>query len=163
MPSVLFVCTANQIRSPIAAALFRDILNKTGQAQDWRVESAGTWTQTGLPASRVAQRVMRELNIDLSQHRTCCVTRDLLAAFDLILVMEHGHKEALRAEFPAIADRVYLLSEMASETGDVPDPRTGTVDDVRETVSTLQALLERASPRIAELAHSQATAHHGQS
>src|SRR5689334_6967723 len=99
MPSVLFVCTANQIRSPIAAALYQDILNNTGQAQTWRVESAGTWTSNGLPASRAAQRAMRELNIDLSQHRTRCVTRDLLAGFDLILVMEHSHKEALRVEF----------------------------------------------------------------
>ena len=91
MPSILFVCTANQIRSPIAAALFKDILNKSGQAQAWRVESAGTWTSHGLPANRAAQRVMREMNIDLSQHRTRCITRDLLATFDLILVMEHGH------------------------------------------------------------------------
>src|SRR5438105_3004745 len=105
MPSILFVCTANQIRSPIAAALFKDMLINSGQAEGWRVESAGTWAQDGLPASGAAQRVMRELNIDLSQHRSRCVTRDLLAGFDLILVMEHGHKEALCVEFPAVADR----------------------------------------------------------
>ena len=90
MPSILFVCTANQTRSPIAAVLFTCLLRESGQLAGWRIESAGTWAIDGLPAGRRAQRTMYDMRLDLSKHRTRCVTAEMLAAFDLILVMEAG-------------------------------------------------------------------------
>ena len=148
MPSVLFVCTANQTRSPIAAALFASLPAAAG----WRVESAGTWAEEGLPASRSARRVMHSMGLDINRHRTRIVTGELLAAFDLILVMEHGHKEALRAEFPAVAQRVCLLSEMVGGAYDVPDPSAGTDEDLLETVSVIKDMLVQGSARITKLA-----------
>jgi protein-tyrosine-phosphatase len=155
MPSILFVCTANQTRSPIAAALFNRMLAQTGEMQGWRVESAGTWVQDGLPATRAAQRVMRAMGIDLSAHRTRCVTSAMLSSFDLILVMEQGHKEALQVEFrdSAIARRVFLLSEMVGGTWDVADPSGGTdaPSRVRETAEIIQRVFEQGGARIGEL------------
>ncbi len=154
MPSLLFVCTANQTRSPIAAALFMAQLKQAGQLAGWRIESAGTWVTDGLPASRTAQRVMQSMQLDLSKHRTRCVTAALLAPFDLILVMEAGHKEALQVEFPAIARRVYLLSEMVGATAnpaDIADPTGGSDDDVRETARLIARLLTQGITRIRQL------------
>ena len=146
MPSVLFVCTANQTRSPIAAALFASLPAAAG----WRVESAGTWAEEGLPASRAAQRAMQTMGLDISRHRTRCVTGGMLAAFDLIVAMEQGHKEALQAEFPAVAQRVFLLSEMVGAAYDVPDHSNGADEDLLETVSVMRNMLTQGSGRIRE-------------
>ena len=150
MPFVLFVCTANQTRSPIAAALFTNMLAKASQLAGWRVESAGTWAEEGLPASRAALRAMQIMGLDISRHRTRCVTGGMLAAFDLIVAMEQGHKEALQAEFPAVAQRVFLLSEMVGAAYDVPDPSDGTDEDLLETVSVMRNMLVQGSARIRE-------------
>ena len=76
----------------------------------------------------------------------------MLTAFDLILVMEQGHKEALQVEFPAIAQRVFLLSEMVGGAYDVPDPSAGTDEDLLETVSVMRNMLMLGSARITKLA-----------
>jgi protein-tyrosine-phosphatase len=151
MPSVLFVCTANQIRSPMAAAMLKALLTPE-EAGDWRVESAGTWAQNGLPASRVAQRVMRTRGLDISNHRTRCVSAELLGEFDVILVMERNHLEALQAEFPALRGHMHLLSELAGGMWDITDPVDESFDAVEETAALLQAVLARGWGRVAKWA-----------
>ena len=51
MPKVLFVCTANRFRSPLAAAIFKRFLLESQETGRWRVSSAGTWTRSGLPVN----------------------------------------------------------------------------------------------------------------
>ena len=152
MPSILFVCTANQVRSPMAAALFVALLSPD-QAANWRVESAGTWTEEGLPASKDAQRLMRERGLDISRHRTRCVNGEMLRGFDLILVMEQNHKEALLVEFPTLAARMHLVSEMAGGAWDIRDPVYESANDMEETAGLLHALLVRGREWIAQLVH----------
>nr|NIM45857.1 hypothetical protein [Nitrososphaeria archaeon] len=55
MPAVLFVCSANQCRSPIAEVLFREHLEQIGIGDEWRVESAGIWAMDGAPAMALAR------------------------------------------------------------------------------------------------------------
>ncbi len=117
MPAVLFVCTANQLRSPIAAACFMRKLTSIGADDTWTVGSAGTWTVAGLPAHPKEIEAAAKLGLDLSAHRTREVDAALLATADLIVVMEHGHKEALEAEFPAVGGRVVLLGSLANIPG----------------------------------------------
>ena len=122
MPAVLFVCTANRFRSPIAAAAFQKKLRDEG-IEGWRVGSAGTWTDPGLPPAREAVQAARQLGVSLYGHATCLVNEALLSGVDLILVMERGHKEALDCEFPAIQKKVLLLSEVVDGLQyDIPDP-----------------------------------------
>ena len=123
MPSVLFVCTANRFRSPIAAAFFARRLQKQGDAQAWSVGSAGTWAEPDLPVVPSAKWMADNLGIDLQAHKSRRINPELLAQYDLILVMENSHREALLVEFPGIKDRLFLLAKVAAGVAyDVPDP-----------------------------------------
>lgn len=148
MRSVLFVCTANVCRSPMATALFQNRLMHLADRQTWRIESAGTWARNGLPVPRHVETVMGEWGLTLQQHRSRMIQPQLVTTFDLILVMEKGHREALRIEFPQRAHRVVLLSELAGYRYDIADPINGSLDDVRATAHELAALLARGFDRI---------------
>jgi protein-tyrosine-phosphatase len=152
MPSLLFVCTGNICRSPMAVALFKQLLQQHGLLASWRVESAGTWGPSGEPASRNACLVMVERGYDLSQHRSRTVNGQLLKDFDLILVMERGHVEALATEFPEIAGRLHLLTHVVDARHDIPDPYLQDVRRYREMADCLSDVLQRGFQRIVALA-----------
>jgi protein-tyrosine-phosphatase len=151
MPSVLFVCTANQCRSPTAQALFEHKLEQEGLEQEWRVASAGTLALPGIQATPHAREVVKEVGLDMEPHRSQPVDEQLLSQFDLILVMEQGHKEALQFEFSTIADRVYMLSELAGPAYSIPDPIGRSIDDYREMRDELGRLIERGFERMREI------------
>ncbi|MDD5469000.1 MAG: low molecular weight protein arginine phosphatase [Anaerolineales bacterium] len=155
MASVIFVCTANICRSPMAEALFKLMLNSEGD--HWRVESAGTWAEAGLPASQKAQQVIAEMGGDLSQHRSRPVERSLLDEFDLILTMEQGQKEALRAEFPELAPKVFGLREILSQAGDIRDPHGSSLEDYQATAREIALILGTGLEKIRSLTGNQAS------
>jgi protein-tyrosine-phosphatase len=152
MPSVLFVCTANMCRSPLAEVLFRDLLRRNGQLGDWRVHSAGVGVVHGQPATEFSRQVAAERGLDLSSHRSRPVDRASMQAADLVLVMDAGHRQALREGYPQSADRVHLLSEMAGEGGPVEDPVGSPIEKYRLTADRITDLLTRGLDRICELA-----------
>ena len=151
MSSILIVCSANQCRSPIAAALLQRQLDTLSLNENWRVESAGTWAMDGKPADPTMQVVAIEWGIDLSKHRSRSVTAELLADFDLILTVERGQKEALQAEFPAHFGRIHLFTEMVGVRYDIPDPSGQTPEAYRRTVRELDRLIQHGAPRLREM------------
>lgn len=153
-PAVLFVCTGNICRSPMAAVLFRARLKKArpDDWQSWRIESAGTWATEGIPASRRSVEVMASKGLDISGHRARTVSREMLEGFDLILAMEPGHKEALGVEFPSFADRIFLLSEMEGMYSPVDDPFGGTLEMYQKTANLIDQILANGMERILSLA-----------
>lgn len=159
--SVLFVCTANKIRSPIAAALFRRRLEQArSDWREWRIESAGTWGMDGEGASKNALAVMLRRGIDLSTHLARTVNEEMLQSFSLILTMEQGHKEALQIEFPQVAERVYMLSEMIGMYAQVDDPVGRPLPVYEETAEKIDQMLSRGMQRILELAGGPAAQDH---
>ncbi len=148
MPSVLFVCTANRCRSPMAAALFAKLIGQGRRRGDCRVDSAGTWAAEGTPATPFARQVMRERGLDLSGHRSKRISGELLRESDLVLVMEDGHREALSIEFPESAGRIHVLSTLAGERYSLFDPEDGTLESHRILADELTDLLQRGLPRI---------------
>lgn len=150
MPSVLFVCTANQCRSPLAQGLFQLELN--GQLTGWRIDSAGTWAVEGLPPSPKTLQILQEKGIELSSQRSKPVDRNLLQSFALILTMEGGQKEALQVEFPEQREKIYLLSEMIGAEYDIQDPVGGDWEAYQRTAAEIANILKLGFERIKTLA-----------
>jgi len=152
MPSILFVCSANRRRSPMAKALFEQALRKRGIMAGWKVDSAGTWAEPNEPATRYGCQAMRERGLDLEGHRSKPTTGELLRQFDLILVMENGQREALQIEFPEAAGRVELLSTAAGPSYDIREPLLEGLQDSRRLADELEHLIESGFDRILALA-----------
>lgn len=141
MPSILFICTANICRSPMASALFQKICLENNDLHSWRVESAGTWSREGDPAAEGTKVVMKLQGIDISSHRSRLVQKETIEEFDLILTMERGHKEALQYEFPPQANRIFMLSEMVGLEFDIKDPYGGPMVGYEKTANEIEILL----------------------
>ncbi len=151
MPAVLFVCTANICRSPIAMGIFARKVAQAFPDQPWTVASAGTWAQSGRRAHEHSRQVSAQQGLDIESHRSQPVSAELLAEFDLILTMEQGHKEALRIEFPQAAKRIFVISEMAGYTYDIPDPIGFALGEYEVTYRELDRLLTSGWDRICQL------------
>jgi protein-tyrosine-phosphatase len=149
--SVLFVCTANQCRSPMAAALLRSLADQRGEADRWQIQSAGTWAEPERPATQLSQAVMQRRGITLAEHRSRSVTAELLESVDVVLVMTRHHQEALQAEFPTVQGRVLLVSQLIDRKFDIEDPFGGSADDYEFCAADLQNILREGYGRLAEM------------
>ena len=137
----------------MAEALFRARLQETKEDwRSWRIESAGSWAEPGLPVSPEAQQTMQRRGLDISKHRSTPVTAQLLEGFNLILTMETGQKEGMRVEFPRFASRLYLLSEMNGEFVTIRDPYGGTPQDYEAIADEIDRRLVNGMERIIRLA-----------
>ena len=152
MKRVLFVCSANQLRSPLAEALFKDMIRRRGEEAAWQVGSAGVWALEGSPAALSAMRAASARGLDLSAHVARPVTQGLLEEYPLVLVMEREHQDALQETFPSLGGRVHLLASMAGEAGQVEDPVGLAFDRVRGLMGELERLLDAGWTRIRDLA-----------
>src|SRR6058998_1874168 len=144
---VLFVCTGNICRSPLAAALLERALKERGL--DVNVTSAGTGAWDGAPASEGAYLVGLERGLDLSGHRARLLTRDLVEQSDLILTMARHHRA--RVDELGGEGRVFVLGEYAGRGGDaaeVSDPFGGDLAVYRDTCAELTTLVTAAVDRI---------------
>lgn len=146
--TILFLCTGNLCRSPMAAGIARQYLaERLGvDARDlegagYRIVSAGTAALVGTPASPEAVRVMLELGIDISAHRSQTLTPELVRDSDLIFVMSPHHFDAVRELDPSAVSRAMMVMPDGSE---VPDPIGGSEAVYRRVRDRLrESILER--------------------
>ena len=145
---ILFVCTGNVCRSPMAAALFNAQARHIGEEHLYHAQSAGTWAPENQPASKFAVTSMSKRYLDLSDHRARTITRAMLDAAAVVIVMTQNHAEALRAEFPAYRKKLHLMSELQSAIYDISDPYGGTLEEYESCAQQLEKLIEVGYPKI---------------
>jgi protein-tyrosine phosphatase len=154
MKHILFVCTANIARSPMAEVLFRHKIAERELSDQFETSSAGTWARDGVPAPQDGQAAMAARGLDTSLHRSRVVSTEIMTKADLILTMEQGHKEALRIEFPAKKSKIFLLTEMISPGYDVDDPYRRGAEKFDETAAEIDRIISQGLDKIITLANS---------
>jgi protein-tyrosine phosphatase len=142
---ILFVCTGNTCRSPMAEAICRDLLAKRLHCSPEGLEdrgvvvaSAGVAAMAGGRASPESVQVMAEMGLSLADHEAQPLTEPLVRHADVIFVMSRSHREAILAQWPGAADRTRLLCSDGSE---VCDPIGGPLERYRRCAVQIQSEL----------------------
>jgi len=150
--TILFVCTGNQCRSPMAEGLLRHLL---GESAVITVSSCGTGGFTDIPASEEAVQVMKEAGVDISSHRSRPLTAGLLKEADLVLVMSERHLRHIEMLYPEFGRTTFLLRDYVSETPafsdvspEIPDPIGKGIDVYRQVYAMLKEDLEKLAARL---------------
>jgi protein-tyrosine phosphatase/ribose 5-phosphate isomerase B len=143
---VLFVCTGNTCRSPLAEGLFRQAVE---QRSDFKVGSAGVAASRGDSASRETLAVLKNRGMKLDGFASRPVTAELLEEATHVFAMTNGHLQALERRFPQFSDKYFLVCEFTDLPGrgvgaEVPDP----IGMGRAAYEEVAAVLDQAIPSI---------------
>lgn len=136
---ILFVCTGNTCRSPMAAALLSSMCPDKKQL----ILSAGLAAHSGQSATAGAVAAMQAYGIDLTGHRARPVVEELLLRSELVLAMTSWQKQLLQEAAPQLAERIMTLAEAAGRPEiDVVDPYGQDDAAYQETAKLIKLLLE---------------------
>jgi len=129
MKTILFVCTGNICRSPMAEGILRHVMKGR---RDVQVLSAGIGAMDGQPPSPYAVQAVRELGIDISKQRSRQLTSQLVQEADYIFGMTHNHVDTVYLLYPQAAEKTFLLREFDDTLDifekDISDPIGGSYE-----------------------------------
>lgn len=133
---LLFICTGNTCRSPMAEGLARTMFGDLVQ-----ISSAGIAAWEGEEISAHALEVLKEQNIDLSRHRAKRITDELMAEAEWIIPMTQAQEESLKRLFPHYEHKTRCLGSWGDPQKDILDPWMGSLDVYRQTAHDISELL----------------------
>ena len=136
----------------MAEAILKRLVALSVDVDQWHIESAGTFADSGYYPAALSQYVMQTKGMDISSHRSQPVSMELLKNFDVILSMEIWQKEFLQVQYPEIADRVFMISEMVGINEDISDPVNGELADYQATAVMLERYLSAGIDRMRQIA-----------
>lgn len=144
---ILFVCTGNTCRSPMAEVLFKDLLSKEELSNIVEVNSAGINAIPHQLASLNSIDAVKEKGLDLDNHQSNMLTINLVEDHDLILTMTGSHKDTIINTVPWLSEKVFTLREYVGLSGDISDPFGGSIEVYRSSLidieNSLKLLIEK--------------------
>ena len=135
MKKLLFVCTGNTCRSPMAEVIFNSLAEQKGL--DWRAESAGVAAVAERPASQNAIQAVAEIGLDLNQHRTRFLPGIDLNEYSLFVALGEEHADILRsigipANLVRVLHRAPNVDDPYDLRMDIVDPYGGDLNAYRQ-------------------------------
>lgn len=149
MKKILFVCSGNTCRSPLAEGIARKIFTDRVKSPV-TVSSAGSSAFEGMPASAEAVRVASQHGVDLSSHQSRLLNPSDIREADLIVTMGEKHRSTIGAIDPDALSYTVLLTRFCGRNGDVPDPIGGGMDAYERAYELIYGCLDKMADGLDE-------------
>jgi len=148
--NILFVCTGNACRSPMAEGIAKRLWQEKGK-EEIKIYSAGTAALPGLKATPLSIKIMKKRGISIDSHRSTPLNKKMVEEADLILVMEQRHKEEVLNISPFAEGKVFLLKHFAlGIKEEILDPIGGSEKTYQECAQEIEKSLQNLIWKLSE-------------
>lgn len=136
---IIFVCTGNTCRSPLAEAILKQKLRDSKHASKYKIISAGIAASTGMSASENAQKVAEEMGSSLKNHRSQPLTISMVEESHAVYVMTQDHKSSIIEWLPEYSNSIQQLDPQS----DIDDPTGQDISSYRACAKKIKAAIDK--------------------